>query len=107
MTVSYEHESLLDLFRRRETLAVELLTGTLGVKVPSWSQVRVSEGDLGQIDPVETRADLVLLLNENDEPVFGIVVEVQLAKDPAKLFGGRCTRRRSGCGTGVRSRSWW
>ena len=85
MAVSYEHESLLDLFRRRETLAVELLTGTLGVQVPSWSQVRVTEGDLGQIDPVETRADLVLLLDEKDEPVFGIVVEVQLAKDPAKL----------------------
>jgi hypothetical protein len=40
----------------------------LGVDVPSWTQVRVSEGDLGQIDPVETRADLVLLLDENDEP---------------------------------------
>ena len=37
MAVSYEHESLLELFRRRETLAVELLTDTLGVEVPSWT----------------------------------------------------------------------
>ena len=59
MAVSYEHESLVELFRRRATLAVELLTGSLGVEVPSWSKVRVSEGDLGQVDPVETRADLV------------------------------------------------
>ncbi|MEL6184596.1 MAG: DUF4351 domain-containing protein [Myxococcota bacterium] len=86
MAVSYEHESLLELFRRRETLAVELLTGSLGVEVPSWSEVRVTEGDLGQIDPVETRADLVLLLDENGKAVFGIVVEVQLAKNAEKLF---------------------
>jgi len=105
MAVSYEHESLLDLFRRRETLAVELLTGSLGVDVPSWSQVRVSEGDLGQIDPVETRADLVLLLDENNEPVFGIVVEVQLAKDPAKLLRwplyATTLRVRHGCPVAV------
>ena len=84
MPVSYEHESLLELFRRRQTLAVELLTETLGVEVPRWTTVRVSEGDLGQVDPVETRADLVLLLDERGQPVFGIVVEVQLAKDPDK-----------------------
>ena len=71
---------------RRETLAVELLTDTLGVEVPSWTEVRVSEGDLGQVDPVETRADLVLLLDERGKPVFGIVVEVQLAKNPDKLL---------------------
>ena len=59
MPVSYEHESLLELFRRRTTLAVELHTENLGVQVPPWTTVRVSEGDLGQIDPVETRADLV------------------------------------------------
>lgn len=86
LAVSYEHESLLELFRRRETLAVELLTHALGIAVPRWTEVRVSEGDLGQIDPVETRADLVLLLDESGKPVFGIVVEVQLARSPAKLL---------------------
>lgn len=86
MAVSYEHESLLELFRRRETLAVELLTQALGIKVPRWTGVRISEGDLGQIDPVETRADLVLLLDKSGKPVFGIVVEIQLAKSSAKLL---------------------
>lgn len=105
MAVSYEHESLLELFRRRETLAVELLTDALGVEVPAWSGVRVSEGDLGQIDPVETRADLVLLLDEAGEPVFGIVVEVQLKKAAAKRLRwplyATTLRVRHGCPAAV------
>ncbi|MEN7343902.1 MAG: hypothetical protein AAAFM81_13210 [Pseudomonadota bacterium] len=105
MAVSYEHESLLELFRRRETLAVELLTDMLGVEVPSWTEIRVSEGDLGQVDPVETRADLVLLLDKSGKAVFGIVVEVQLAKDPAKLLRwplyATTLRVRHGCPVAV------
>lgn len=84
LPVSFAHESLLDLFRRRERLAVELLTESLGVAVPVWTRIRVAEGDLGQIDPVETRADLVLLLDAQGQAVFGIVVEVQLAKNAKK-----------------------
>jgi hypothetical protein len=101
VAVSFEHESLLELFRQRETFAVELLTESLGVEVPPWSQVVVSEGDLGQVDPVETRADLVLLLDEGGRPVFGIVVEVQLARAAEKRLRwplyATTLRARHGC----------
>jgi hypothetical protein len=80
VATSFDHEALLELFRQRETLAVELISENLGVAIPPWSKITVSEGELGQIDPVETRADLVLLLNEAGTPVFGIVVEVQLSR---------------------------
>ena len=48
-------------------------------------RIEIQDSDLAQIVPTEYRADLVLLLRR-DTPVFGIVVEVQLAADPDKRF---------------------
>jgi uncharacterized membrane protein YgcG len=44
-------------------------------------------GDMTEVWPVELRAALVVELTGADgTPVMGIVVEVQLARDPAKRF---------------------
>jgi hypothetical protein len=82
---SMVHEALLDLFRSRPTLAVELLRDALGLEVPAHSATRIEEASLTQASPAELRADLVLVLAD-EAPVFGIVVEVQLGRDPDKAF---------------------
>jgi hypothetical protein len=80
------HEGLLDLFRNRPTLAAELLRDALHAPLPTFEGVRVGEGNLTDLLPVEFRADLVLLLEgERDRPLRGsVIVEVQLGTDPDK-----------------------
>jgi hypothetical protein len=82
---SHLHEALLLLFRNRPALAPELLRDALHVELPAYSDVRIDSADLTDIQPAEYRADLVVLLL-HDKPVFGIVVEVQLAPDDHKRF---------------------
>lgn len=82
---SHLHEALLLLFRNRPTLAPELLRDALHVELPTYSEARIESADLTDIQPAEYRADLVVLLLE-DEPVLGIVVEVQLSADDDKRF---------------------
>ncbi|MFL5349621.1 MAG: hypothetical protein ACJ8AT_32905 [Hyalangium sp.] len=80
---SMQHEGLLLLFRNRPTLAPELLRDALGLELPSWSEARVESAELTEVVPTEYRADLVVLLLEG-QPVFAIVVEVQLSRDEDK-----------------------
>lgn len=79
------HEAILELFRNRTTLAPELLRDLLGVPVPAYVRVATVESSLTEVVPTEYAADLVILL-EDQGPVLGIVVEVQLARDPDKLY---------------------
>lgn len=79
------HESLLLLFRNRPTLAPELLRDTLLAELPRYTDARVDSAELTDVQPAEYRADLVVLLLD-DQPVFGIVVEVQLSRDEDKRF---------------------
>ena len=79
------HEALLTLFRNRPELAPELLSGVLGVELPAYTEVRIDSAELSSVLPAEYRADLVVLLVDG-KPVLGIVVEVQLGRDPRKRF---------------------
>ena len=47
--------------------------------------MRIDSADLNEVQPAEYRADMVALLLR-DEPVMGIVVEVQLSTDDRKSF---------------------
>ncbi len=84
------HESLIDLFRHRPSLAAELLRDVLHAPVPAFEAVRMVEGNLGDLLPIEFRADLVLLLEgarpaAGERPLNGsVIVEVQLTPDPEK-----------------------
>ena len=82
---SFPHEGYVDLFRRRPTLAPDLLVKVLGIELPEYTEVETTEADFSQLVPTEFRADLVLLL-KNGKPVFGIIVEVQLGRDDRKPF---------------------
>ena len=79
------HEALLELFRNRPLLAPELLRDALGVTLPSFAEARIVSADLTEVQPAEYRADLVMRLLQ-DEPVLGIVVEVQLSPDIDKRY---------------------
>ncbi len=78
------HGGLLDLFRRAPDLAPRLLREGLHVDVPPHRVVEVARSEFTQLAPTEYRADLVLTLRDEEKPVFGIVLEVQLQADPEK-----------------------
>ncbi len=84
--VSMRHECLVDLFRNRPSLAAEMLVEVLRVALPSYSEARVVSIDLTETQPAEYRADMVVLLLENGEPVRVIIVEVQLKRDDDKRY---------------------
>ena len=79
------HESLLFLFRNRPVLAPELLRDALHVELPRFTGARIDSADLTELQPAESRADLVILLLDG-VPIYGIVVEVQLQPDDRKRF---------------------
>ena len=82
---SLKHESLVMLFRKRPSLAANLLRRVLGVQTPRYSRARVASAKLTAVTPTEYDTDLVVLLCKRT-PVFGIVVEVQLTRDARKRF---------------------
>ncbi len=79
------HEAIVELFRQRPVLAAELLQESLGVTIPPFTSVRIESASFTDLTPPEYRADLVVLL-ANDQPVLGIIVEVQLRIDDDKLY---------------------
>ncbi len=81
---SMAHEILVDLFKNRPSLAAEILAEVLGVSIPDYTEARLASSDLTEIQPAEYRADVVVVLLDQDIPVRVIVVEVQLAPDPRK-----------------------
>ena len=82
---STPHNTLLELFRSRTTLAPEILTDVFGARLPKYSRATTSEADFTQTVPAEYRADLLTLL-ENERPVYAIVIEAQLSKKLRKRF---------------------
>lgn len=81
---SMAHEILLDLFKNRPSLAAEILIEVLGFPLPAYTEARLASADLTEIQPAEYRADAVVLLLDQDNPVRVIIVEVQLAVDARK-----------------------
>jgi hypothetical protein len=82
--VSMAHEVLVDLFKNRPSLAAEILVEVLGVSLPVYTEARLASIDLTETQPAEYRADVVVLLLDEDLPVRVVIVEVQLAADPRK-----------------------
>jgi hypothetical protein len=106
------HQILVELFGRRPTLAPELLRDALGLVLPEYDYVELTDTDLSQVVPPEYRADQVLILRSwgqseggdgepggagkpggpdgDGEPVMSIVLEVQLRTDEDKRFSWPC-----------------
>jgi hypothetical protein len=81
---SRRHELLVEMFRDRPALAADMLAGRLGVAVPAFDKAWLSSGELTDVKPTEYRADAVVTLKAGDDPVFAVVVEVQLRIDARK-----------------------
>jgi hypothetical protein len=98
------HEAIVELFRQRPVLAAELLRETLAVPLPAFTAARIESAAFTDLAPAEYRADLVVLLAA-EEPVLGIVVEVQLRIDGKKRYSwplyAASLRVRLGCPTCV------
>ena len=82
--ISMAHEVLVDFFKKRPSLAAEILVEVLGVPLPTYTEARIASIDLTEIQPAEYRADVVVVLFDADIPVRVIIVEVQLAIAPRK-----------------------
>jgi hypothetical protein len=83
---TYRQETLIELFRSRPALAAELLGGVLGVDVPAHERARADPADLPDLVPTEYRADAVVVLTQDGEPVMAVVLEVQLRRDGDKRW---------------------
>jgi hypothetical protein len=82
---SFDHDFLVELFRTRGDLAAELLQHH-GIAIDH-ARAEVRSIDLSQVVSVEFRADAVVVLHDHkDQPVKGVVVEVQRGIDPDKLL---------------------
>ncbi len=79
--VSINHEAIVELFRNRPELAVEVLTSVFDVPISSHGSPQRYDSDLSEVVPAEYRADLALILDE-----MGIIVEVQCNRDGRKRF---------------------
>ena len=82
---SQEHEVILELFRNRPVMAAELLCETFHVELPRFTRIQIEPADLTEIIPRELRADLLVLLLD-EQPVLVIIVEAQLGWDPNKQY---------------------
>jgi hypothetical protein len=81
------HDSVVELFRARPELVVELLSGALGYAVPEYAGVRLASNDLNDYEPTEYQADAVIILTDPDgNPVLAVIVEAQLRPDPKKRW---------------------
>lgn len=92
------HEALLLLFRNRPTLALELLRDALHADwLPPYTDARIDSADLGDVQPAEYRADLVVRSLHHVRTVQGVIVEVQRSPDPRKRFAwpAYCTNLRA------------
>jgi hypothetical protein len=84
--LSFRHEILVDLFRGNGELAVELLRASTGMAVDH-ARVVLESIDLTQVAPTAYYADAVAVLRDHaNRPVTGVIVEVQLREDKAKLL---------------------
>jgi len=83
---SFSHEALLELFRRRPTLALELLRDALSIPVSSQGNLQVGDSAVNEVTPNQRSADLVLLVSASPggPPRRALVIEVQLSIDPEK-----------------------
>jgi len=97
------------MFRDRPALVADLLAGPLGVAVPVFHNAELSAGDLTDVAPTEYRADAVVTLKVADDPVFAVVVEVQLRVDARKrrTWPAYVATLHARLGCGALCCSWW
>lgn len=86
VSVTFDHDILVDFFRHQPRLAAELLRRCADRDLQA-DDVELVSIDLSQVVPIEYRADaLVVLRDANGKASHAIVVEVQLAREQRKRY---------------------
>lgn len=82
---SFEHEALVELFRHRHLLAVDLAE-VHGLKLPAWRDAVPEPTEAPDTVP-SRNADVVMkLTDDSGKAVFALVVEVQRGRDDEKQW---------------------
>ncbi len=97
------HEVFVEFVRERPAFAAEILAGPLNVRLPDFAEARLDSSDFTNVMPTEYRADAVVTLIMRGCPVFAVVLEAQLSRDPKKRLTWpvylTTLRARLGCTT--------
>lgn len=100
---SITHQGLVELFRSKPRLAVEMLREVLHLTLPEATEVEVVSASVDELVPTEHRADLMVLLRQGGRVVSVVIVEVQLDVDGDKPYTwplyAYATRNRYRCPT--------
>jgi hypothetical protein len=83
---SFLHEALVEILRGHPELVLTLLRDPKRADLPAYDAVVADSADLGSATPQELAADCVLRVLRNGQTVLVVVLEIQLAQDPNKLF---------------------
>ncbi|WP_239319415.1 hypothetical protein [Planomonospora parontospora] len=84
---SPRHDSLINLFRDRPQLAVEILRDLLGQELPATPLVRLENTTFNTRPSDDIEADLVVVMGPPTAPAHAIIVEIQqdTSKNPRQL----------------------
>jgi hypothetical protein len=85
---SITHEGPLDLVRQHPEIAVDLIQGTNGIKLPVEVAVSLAPTDMSAVIPVQYLADMVVLIADaaTGEPVLAVIIEPQLRDSETKRY---------------------
>jgi hypothetical protein len=82
------HEGPLDLVREHPEIAVDLVRGATGVKLPGQVTVSLAPTDMSAVVPVQYLADMVVLIADaaTGKPVLAVIIEPQLRDSKTKRY---------------------
>jgi hypothetical protein len=85
---SIPHEGPLDLVRQHPEIAVDLIQGTAGIKLPGRVAVSLAPTDMSAVVPVQYLADMVVLISDaaTGRPVLAVIIEPQLRDSKTKRY---------------------
>ena len=82
------HEGPVDLVREHPEIAVELVRGRPGVKLPARPTVSLAPTDMSAVVPVQYLADMVVLISDaaTGKPALAVIIEPQLRDKETKRY---------------------
>src|SRR5690242_16629678 len=104
---SMPHEGPLDLVRQHPEIAVELIQGAAGLRLPGEIAVSLAPTDMSAVIPVQYLADMVVLISDaaTGEPALAVIIEPQLRDSQTKRYSWpvyvTTARRLAGCPAAV------
>jgi hypothetical protein len=81
------HDGPLDSLRKQPAQVPALIREALGLALPRFGRVTLTDSDYTQVRPTSFHADLTVTLHgagREPKPVMGIIVEIQLRRDSRK-----------------------